>query len=335
MAKPRVFVSSTHYDLKHIRASLDLFINSLGFESILSEKGNVPYIPELPPDESCYREAEQSDIFVLLIGGRYGSEVNRGSKSKVKRQFNDRYDSITKKEFESAILGGMPTYILIESRVLTEYDTFQLNRDKADISYAHVDSVNIFLLIESILAMPRRNPYHTFEKYEDIENWLRDQWSGLFRELLKNQIEQQQITTIKDEVEQLKEQNNTLRNLIQGFMMKPKEEYEALIEGEEKRLEEVRYQNQKESLNLNKWIEHISMKCGKGFDEVLTATRESTDLEDYLRRITSTQKQYRDLKSSLAGSYGARRDLNETRDIVGAPHFKYPEKFELGTQDEP
>jgi hypothetical protein len=38
MAKPRVFVSSTYYDLKHIRASLELFIESLGFEAIFPRK---------------------------------------------------------------------------------------------------------------------------------------------------------------------------------------------------------------------------------------------------------------------------------------------------------
>lgn len=35
MARPRVFVSSTYYDLKHIRASLENFIESLGFDAVL------------------------------------------------------------------------------------------------------------------------------------------------------------------------------------------------------------------------------------------------------------------------------------------------------------
>jgi hypothetical protein len=48
MAKPRVFVSSTYYDLKHVRSSLDLFVESLGFEPVLSEKGNIAYSPDSP-----------------------------------------------------------------------------------------------------------------------------------------------------------------------------------------------------------------------------------------------------------------------------------------------
>src|SRR6476661_774651 len=102
MAKPRIFISSTHFDLKHIRSSLDLFIDSLGFESILSEKGDIAYSPDLPLDESCYREVESIDIFVLLIGGRYGSEVSSTHEFDASN-FMVRYESITKKEYETAV----------------------------------------------------------------------------------------------------------------------------------------------------------------------------------------------------------------------------------------
>ena len=101
MAKPRVFVSSTYYDLKYIRASLDLFIESLGFESVLSEKGDIAYTSDRPLDESCYREAENADVFVLIVGGRYGSEASGEPKSGHK-SFHDRYESITKREYDSA-----------------------------------------------------------------------------------------------------------------------------------------------------------------------------------------------------------------------------------------
>ena len=47
MAKPRVFVSSTYYDLKHLRSSLENFVESLGFEPVLSEKGDIAYAPDV------------------------------------------------------------------------------------------------------------------------------------------------------------------------------------------------------------------------------------------------------------------------------------------------
>jgi hypothetical protein len=83
VARPRVFVSSTYYDLKHIRSSLDNFIESLGYDSVLSEKGDIAYSPDIPLDESCYREASGADIFVLIIGGRYGSSASNEEKNRI------------------------------------------------------------------------------------------------------------------------------------------------------------------------------------------------------------------------------------------------------------
>jgi hypothetical protein len=93
LANPRVFISSTYYDLKHIRSSMDIFIESMGYESILSEKGNIAYSPDMPLDESCYKEVSSADIFVLIIGGRYGSEASDGEREKSK-EFFDRYDMV-------------------------------------------------------------------------------------------------------------------------------------------------------------------------------------------------------------------------------------------------
>ena len=43
MAKPRVFVSSTYYDLKNLRSAFESFLEQFGFEPVLSEKGNIKY----------------------------------------------------------------------------------------------------------------------------------------------------------------------------------------------------------------------------------------------------------------------------------------------------
>ena len=57
MAKLRIFVSSIHYDLQYIRSSLEMVIDSPGYDAMLSEKGNIAYAPDIPLDESSYREA--------------------------------------------------------------------------------------------------------------------------------------------------------------------------------------------------------------------------------------------------------------------------------------
>src|ERR1043165_7062705 len=150
MARPRIFVSSTYYDLKHLRSSLENFIESLGYEPILSEKGEIAYAPDTALDESCYREVRNADVFVIIIGGRYGSEKSEG-KTDIPKHFFDRYDSITKQEYKSAVTQDIPIYILIEKSVYSDFETYLRNKENKTISYAHVDSVNIFHLIQEIL----------------------------------------------------------------------------------------------------------------------------------------------------------------------------------------
>lgn len=240
MANPSVFVSSTYYDLKHLRSAIDTFIAGLGYEAVLSEKGDIAYAPDAPLDESCYRAAEQADIFVLIIGGRYGSAASTES-GELPEGFFDRYDSITKKEYDAAESANVPTYILIERGVHAEYQTFRRNRDRTDIVYAHVDSINIFQLIEEILEKPRNNPVFQFDRYQEIEEWLRNQWAGLFKDLLSRLSEQEQLTSLASQVAQLGESNKTLRRYLEEVISSVSPDTsKSLIDEESKRLDETK-----------------------------------------------------------------------------------------------
>ncbi len=91
MARPRVFVSSTCFDLYEVRDSLKAFIQSYGFEPILSERGDVYYNPDLHTHDSCLIEVLNCQLFILIIGGRFGGE------SKI-----DPEKSIVNMEFDTA-----------------------------------------------------------------------------------------------------------------------------------------------------------------------------------------------------------------------------------------
>jgi hypothetical protein len=324
MARPRIFVSSTYYDLKHIRSSLDNFIDSLGFDSVLSEKGDIAYSPDIPLDESCYREASSVDIFVLIVGGRYGSAAN-GEEKKPSKSFFDRYDSITKKEYDSAYSRDIPIYILIEQNVYSEYQTYLRNKDNDQIKYAHVESSNVFRLIEDILSKPRNNPIHTFERFPEIEAWLREQWAGLFRELLQRMSNQKQIATLSAQVETLSAINSTLQRYLEAVISKvAPDDASALIESEHKRLGEI---EQLEALKRNPYFLHAFRPAEVNVEHFRHALLTSDTYSKFADNISKLvgYPNLRTLVMNWSDEDVPIIELNKARAILGKEPFPVPE----------
>lgn len=74
MAKPRVLISSTFYDLRQMRADIDQFLKGPGHDAIHNEQGSIPYGKDERLEEQCIQEVRQSDILISIIRGRFGSE---------------------------------------------------------------------------------------------------------------------------------------------------------------------------------------------------------------------------------------------------------------------
>lgn len=322
MSRPRIFVSSTYYDLKHIRSSLDNFIELLGFDSILSEKGDITYTHEAPLDESCYREATNADIFVLIIGGRYGSASSSSGKE-MPASFTERYDSVTKKEYESAVSRDIPIYILIEQNVNSEYHTYLKNKDNENIIYAHVDKKNVFWFIEDILSKPRNNPIHTFERFSDIESWLREQWAGLFRNLLQSSSSQKQIATLSAQVEKLSDINETLKRYLEAVIKKVSPEAaETLIDSEHERLQEL---HELEILRHNKFYMKVLNSFNinvQHFKDALIEAENYQQLIEIIDKKSGKQDLPTEILLQLSSNRDAMGHLNAAREIFGKPLFK-------------
>jgi hypothetical protein len=55
--RPRVFISSTFYDLRQVRADLEYFVRQeMGYEPVLHERGAIPYGASNKLEDSAYRE---------------------------------------------------------------------------------------------------------------------------------------------------------------------------------------------------------------------------------------------------------------------------------------
>jgi len=222
MAKPRVFVSSTYFDLRHIRNSLENFIEGLGYEAVLFESGDIVFRHDKSLDDSCYHEIQNCHILVLIVGGRYGSptsETPRLSDKEIEEALT-QYNSITRKEYETARDRDIPVFIFVEKGVLAEYQTFKENRDNLSIKYAHVNSVNIFRLLDDIIAQRRNNFVRAFESFDDISNWLRDQWAGLFSDFLSQRKTETSLNDLGSQLSGLRQVVSVLKEYSESIMRK-------------------------------------------------------------------------------------------------------------------
>ena len=155
MAKPRVFISSTFYDLKQIRIELDKFIESLGYEPVRNEVGDIPYGKDDSLQTYCYREVGNIDIFISILGGKYGSKaISEGQ---------TREYSVSQMELKTALKEDKQVFVFIEKDVLTEYETYLANKDNENVRYRYVDNPNIYKFIEEIKSLPNNNNIKGFE----------------------------------------------------------------------------------------------------------------------------------------------------------------------------
>ena len=199
MAHPRVFISSTYYDLKNVRADLERYINDRGFDPVLNERGQIPYSNKEKLEEYCYKEIENCDILISIIGGRHGSSST-----------HDPY-SISQKELKTAIDLGRPVYIFVEKSVLAEYETYKKNKESKDIEYAAVDNVAIYKFMDEVFSLPINNQVAPFETSSEITVYLQEQWAGLFQRLLRDDAKKKEVMLLDD----LKNTAKTLNQLVE------------------------------------------------------------------------------------------------------------------------
>lgn len=185
MARPRVFISSTYFDLKSVRADLERFILDMGYEPVLHERGHIPYGNQKALEAYCYREIDHCDILVSIVGGRFGSQAK------------DEEYSVSQIELKTAVALNRHCYVFVERDVLGEFKTYRRNKNNV-VEYDSVDNVRVFSFLEEVYALGKNNKIIAFETSKDIIGFLKEQWAGLFQQLLSQSAKEEQVSLLTD-----------------------------------------------------------------------------------------------------------------------------------------
>lgn len=201
MAVPKVFISSTYYDLKQERSNLAEFIKGLGYEPVMHERAGVAYTQNEPLENDCYNEISNCDILVCIIGNHFGSQ-----------SIGNDY-SITMNELKAAMKDRKKIFIFIMKDVYVENATYLKNKDNNFIP-AFADNIKIHEFIAELKQTVKNNPITAFDDTSDIIENLKSQFAGMFQRLLTKEATLTNGTTMYD----LQETADRMKIMLDNFV---------------------------------------------------------------------------------------------------------------------
>ena len=115
-SKITVMVSSTVYGIEDVLDRVYDILTAFGYEVWMSHKGTLPVFSDRSAFENCLEGVRKCQIFLGIIGTRYGSGVNKD---------DPRSLSIVHQELRLAIELQKPRWLLAHENILTARTLFE------------------------------------------------------------------------------------------------------------------------------------------------------------------------------------------------------------------
>ena len=177
MAKPRIFISSTCFDLNDVRSELTSFLGGYGFEVLNSQLKNFGVAPQKHSHTACLEQVNNAEYCIVIIGRRRGGTYVASEKS------------ITNEEYDFAVKKGIPLVVFVDRSVEESIPLYKKN-PSADFSSV-VDDKRIFHFVDYIKSSSEDNWIHKYSNINDIKDILTAQFAYyllLFSQNLSNRI---------------------------------------------------------------------------------------------------------------------------------------------------
>lgn len=296
MAVPRIFVSSTYYDLRQVRNNIGNFIKSLGYEPVMHEKSGVAYTQTTALEHDCYNELNTCDIVICIIGNHFGTKAENEDLS------------ITMKELETAIKAKKKIYVFIAKDVNIENRTYAANKETAGFTPVCTDNIEIHKYILDLKHRVRNNYIGEFETTEEIIQTLKLQFAGLFQNLLNRESSLTEEKTAYD----LQETAEEIKDLIVSF----NNEKEAFFSKFDSSIFATNFILKKIKLKLGMEKSTFFAKDVEALDEFMSVIGfESVDCDDPFDDYRKYVCEYADKKVSLVMKNELFEESGKLKDI--------------------
>ncbi len=272
---PNIFISSTIVDLSHLRDSIRDTIIELGYNPVMSEYGEIGYLPTHSAEESCYIALKDCQMAIVIVGKRYGS-------------LSDNKLSVTHNEFRTSRAKKIPVIFLVNEEVMHYKKVYEANSKIDSLSFPGMeDPAKVFNLIQEFSESEINNGLIQFTNVQSAKNNLKKQFAHLVGDLLKKQFD-----PVKGEIKDILSEITTLRHILvkndKDFANRFARAFRFLLNDENKYLKEI--------------AEIVSGSLEEGVPELL---RES-DLKSFLKR--------KNVQIKIMNSEDAHKVLNMSND---------------------
>lgn len=302
-----IFISSTDYNLKDLRAELARFLKELGYRPFLSSAEGFPdSSPSLEPWESCLPVLEKCFVVVLIIDGRYGTGLKWPH---YKEYFLEKKISPTHGEYIFSHSNKKRMLVFIRKDLMPHYQSYRLVMEKCKRNKEEAEK----------MLTPTLPDYVTFETLDfinEVKTTKPIPWINEFDD----------ITTIKREI-----QKKMLNELAELFLVKNRH-FETVIDSFNKVMDSLSNEKQKEILqkvHATKEVIDAVDKLGnyekqiKEANDNLEMARLSGngDKERYEKEIAALKSKISNLENETLKSSTSQFFINNGQLKFGNPNF--------------
>lgn len=194
---PNIFISSTINDLSHLRDSIRDLIFEIGYNPIMSEYGDIGYLPSNSAEDSCYIALKDCQFAIMIIGKRYGSLSKNGL-------------SVTHNEFKTTRERKIPVIFLISEEVMSFKKVYDVNKTKENLEFPGMENPNnIFQFINEFSESETNNGIVFYTNVQSAKTNLKKQLAHIVGDLFRKQFD-----PVKGEIKDILSEITTLRHIL-------------------------------------------------------------------------------------------------------------------------